>query len=68
MFTQEGWIKRVLNDWSAALFKIFKLGPHQIREVHSRAPVFKLVLIEEYLSTWVFDEDKHIWKEDGGGA
>ncbi|PNX93144.1 carboxypeptidase a6-like protein, partial [Trifolium pratense] len=32
----------VLDDWSAAFFTIFKLGPHQLGEIQSKASVVKL--------------------------
>lgn len=47
--------KRVLNDWSAAFFTIFKLGPHQI-DVHSKAAVSsmdKWVSIDEYFDGYL---------------
>ncbi|XWS20857.1 hypothetical protein CRYUN_Cryun30bG0004900 [Craigia yunnanensis] len=46
--------KRVLNDWSAAFFTIFKLGPRQL-DVHSKAGVSNLdkVSIDEYLDGYL---------------
>ena len=47
--------QRVLNDWSAAFFKIFKLGPRQL-DVHSKAGVSNLdkwVSIDEYLDGYL---------------
>lgn len=47
--------QRVLNDWSAAFFTIFKLGPRQI-DVHSKAAVSsmdKWVSIDEYFDGYL---------------
>ncbi|XP_022718019.1 metallocarboxypeptidase A-like protein MCYG_01475, partial [Durio zibethinus] len=48
-------LKRVLNDWSAAFFTTFKLGPRQL-DVHTKVGVFNLdkwVSIDEYLDTYL---------------
>ncbi|XVF74120.1 hypothetical protein PTKIN_Ptkin13bG0034800 [Pterospermum kingtungense] len=48
-------LKKVLNDWSAAIFTIFKEGPHQL-DVHSKAGVPNLekwVSIDEYLDGYL---------------
>ncbi|OMP08229.1 Peptidase M14, carboxypeptidase A [Corchorus olitorius] len=47
--------KRVLNDWSAAFFTIFKLVPHQL-DVHSKAALANLdkwVSIDEYFDGYL---------------
>ncbi|KAI9109090.1 hypothetical protein K1719_019713 [Acacia pycnantha] len=49
---------RVLNDWSAAFFTIFKLGPSQLSEIPSNASVSKLdkwVSIDEYLDGYLVE-------------
>ncbi|XP_028784649.1 carboxypeptidase B2 isoform X1 [Neltuma alba] len=49
---------KVLNDWSAAFFAIFKLGPSQLGEIHSNASVSKLdkwVSIDEYLDGYLVE-------------
>lgn len=50
---------RVLNDWSAAFFTIFKLGPDQL-DVHSKAAVIassldKWVSIDEYFDGYLLE-------------
>ncbi|XP_004500881.1 uncharacterized protein [Cicer arietinum] len=56
----------VLNDWSAAFFTIFKLGPHQLGEIQSKASVFKLdklVSIDEYLDGYLMERRNRYGKK-----
>ncbi|KAE9586681.1 hypothetical protein Lal_00004835 [Lupinus albus] len=53
---------RVLSDWSAAFFTIFKLGPHQLDEIHSKA-LDRLVSIDEYLDGYLMDRRNRYGKK-----
>lgn len=56
----------VLNDWSAAFFTIFKLAPHQLGEIQSKASVFKLdklVSIDEYLDGYLMERRNRYGKK-----
>ncbi|KAF5455664.1 hypothetical protein F2P56_025214 [Juglans regia] len=57
---------RVLNDWSAAFFTIFNLGPHQLGEVHSKEPVSTLdkwVSIDDYLDGYLMERSSRYGKK-----
>ncbi|PON60559.1 Peptidase M14, carboxypeptidase A [Parasponia andersonii] len=57
---------RVLNDWSAAFFTIFKLGPHQLGEIPSKASASKLdrwVSIDEYLDGYLMERSSRYGKK-----
>ncbi|CAJ2642851.1 unnamed protein product [Trifolium pratense] len=56
----------VLDDWSAAFFTIFKLGPHQLGEIQSKASVVKLdklVSIDEYLDGYLMERRNRYGKK-----
>ena len=58
--------QRVLNDWSAAFFTIFKLGPLQLGEINSKAPTSKLdklVSIDEYLDGYLMERRNRYGKK-----
>uniref|UniRef100_A0A2P2KQD9 Uncharacterized protein MANES_05G134400 n=1 Tax=Rhizophora mucronata TaxID=61149 RepID=A0A2P2KQD9_RHIMU len=55
----------ILNDWSAAFFSIFKFGPLQLDETHSRtvsATLEKWVSIDEYLDGYLMERRNRIAK------
>ncbi|KAF7817685.1 carboxypeptidase A6 [Senna tora] len=57
---------RVLNDWSAALFTIFKMGSYHLGEIHSNASVSKLekwVSIDEYLDGYLMERRNRYGKK-----
>uniref|UniRef100_A0A2N9G5H3 Peptidase M14 domain-containing protein n=1 Tax=Fagus sylvatica TaxID=28930 RepID=A0A2N9G5H3_FAGSY len=57
---------RVINDWSAAFFTIFKLGPQQLGVVHSKVPVSNLdkgVSIDEYLDGYLMQRSSRHGKK-----
>ncbi|OAY22595.2 metallocarboxypeptidase A-like protein TRV_02598 [Manihot esculenta] len=57
---------RVLNDWSAAFFTIFKLGPLQLDEVGSKASTANLdkwVSIDEYLDGYLMERRNRYGKK-----
>lgn len=53
--------QRVLNDWSAAFFTIFKLGPLQLDENSSKA-ADKWVSIDEYLDGYLVERKNRYGK------
>ncbi|MCH99862.1 carboxypeptidase A6-like, partial [Trifolium medium] len=56
----------VLDDWSAAFFTIFKLGPNQLGEIQSKASVVKLdklVSIDEYLDGYLMERRNRYGKK-----
>jgi hypothetical protein len=58
--------QRVINDWSAAFFTIFKLGPQQLGVVHSKVPVSNLdkgVSIDEYLDGYLMQRSSRHGKK-----
>ncbi|XP_062098499.1 uncharacterized protein LOC133804378 [Humulus lupulus] len=64
--TDFGTFNRVLNDWSAAFFTIFKLGPHQLGEVPYKASASKLekwVSIDEYLDGYLMERSSRYGKK-----
>lgn len=55
---------RVLNDWSAAFFTIFKLGPHQLGDLKaSDLKLDKLVSIDEYLDGYLMERRNRYGKK-----
>ncbi|KDP36803.1 hypothetical protein JCGZ_08094 [Jatropha curcas] len=57
---------RVLNDWSAAFFTIFKLGPLQLDETQSKASTSgleKWVSIDEYLDGYLMERRNRYGKK-----
>ncbi|KAJ8772735.1 hypothetical protein K2173_027912 [Erythroxylum novogranatense] len=54
---------RVLNDWSAAFFSIFKLGPHLFDESLSRTNTDKWVSIDEYLDGYLMERRNRYGKK-----
>ncbi|CAN6682945.1 unnamed protein product [Malus baccata var. baccata] len=58
---------RVLNEWSAAFFTIFKLGPDQLGENYSKASVptllDKWVSIDEYLEGYLVERSSRYGKK-----
>ncbi|XP_027354753.1 carboxypeptidase B2 [Abrus precatorius] len=57
---------RVLSDWSATFFTIFKSVPHQLGEIHSKASIFKLdklVSIDEYLDGYLMERRNRYGKK-----
>ncbi|XP_061372824.1 metallocarboxypeptidase A-like protein TRV_02598 isoform X2 [Gastrolobium bilobum] len=57
---------RVLNDWSATFFTIFKSGPLHLGEIHSEASVLKLdklVSIDEYLDGYLMERRNRYGKK-----
>ncbi|KAI4317027.1 hypothetical protein L6164_024940 [Bauhinia variegata] len=57
---------RVLNDWAAAFFTIFKLGPYQLGELPSKASFSKLdkwVSIDEYLDGYLMERRNRYGKK-----
>lgn len=60
------WVQRVLNDWSAAFFTIFKLGPLQLDENHSKAATSSLdkwISIDEYLDGYLMERRNRYGKK-----
>lgn len=58
--------QRVLNDWSAAFFTIFKLGPQQLGEVHSKLHVPNMHTeesIDEYLNGYLMQRSSRHGKK-----
>ncbi|TKY75319.1 carboxypeptidase A6 [Spatholobus suberectus] len=58
--------QRVLSDWSATFFTIFKLVPHQLGELHSKASILKLdklVSIDEYLDGYLMERRNRYGKK-----
>ncbi|KAK7351803.1 hypothetical protein VNO77_11508 [Canavalia gladiata] len=57
---------RVLNDWSATFFTIFKLVPHQLDEIRSKPSILKLdklVSIDEYLDGYLMERRNRYGKK-----
>ncbi|KAL2346183.1 hypothetical protein Fmac_000183 [Flemingia macrophylla] len=57
---------RVLSDWSATFFTIFKLVPHKLGEFNSKASMFKLdrlVSIDEYLDGYLMERRNRYGKK-----
>ncbi|CAK9313237.1 unnamed protein product [Citrullus colocynthis] len=56
---------RVLGDWSAAFFTIFKLGPEYLKEteLHSKGNLDKLVSIDEYLEGYLIERSSRYGKK-----
>ncbi|CAL1355366.1 unnamed protein product [Linum trigynum] len=57
---------RVLNDWSAAFFEIFKTGPNHMDEAHSKAAASgqeKFVSIDEYLDGYLMERKNRYGKK-----
>ncbi|XP_030950903.1 putative metallocarboxypeptidase ecm14 [Quercus lobata] len=57
---------RVLNDWSAAFFTIFKLGPQQLGEVHSKVHLPNMQTeesIDEYLNGYLMQRSSRHGKK-----
>ncbi|XP_021902708.1 metallocarboxypeptidase A-like protein TRV_02598 [Carica papaya] len=57
---------QVLNDWSAAFFMIFNLGPYQLDEIHSKSSVVSLdkwVSIDEYLEGYLMQRTNRYGKK-----
>ncbi|CAL2232927.1 unnamed protein product [Prunus armeniaca] len=64
--TDFGTFNRVLNEWSAAFFTIFKLGPNQLGENYSKASVptlDKWVSIDEYLDGYLVERSSRYGKK-----
>lgn len=57
--------QRVLDDWSAAFFSIFKLGPQQLGEVSkdSASNLEKWVSIDEYLEGYLMERSSRYGKK-----
>lgn len=57
--------QRVLGDWSAAFFTIFKLGPEYLKEtkLHSKGNLDKLVSIDEYLEGYLIERSSRYGKK-----
>ncbi|KAJ7957962.1 Carboxypeptidase [Quillaja saponaria] len=57
---------RVLNEWSAAFFTIFKLGPYQLGEINSKMSVSNLdkwVSIDDYLNGYLMERRNRYGKK-----
>ncbi|XP_020234667.1 carboxypeptidase A6 [Cajanus cajan] len=57
---------RVLSDWTATFFTIFKLVPHQLGEFNSKASMLKLdrlVSIDEYLDGYLMERRNRYGKK-----
>ncbi|XP_023546095.1 putative metallocarboxypeptidase ecm14 isoform X2 [Cucurbita pepo subsp. pepo] len=56
---------RVLGDWSAAFFTIFKLGPEYLdkTELRSRGNLDKLVSIDDYLEGYLIERSSRYGKK-----
>ncbi|CBI40708.3 hypothetical protein VitviT2T_026922 [Vitis vinifera] len=57
---------RVLNDWSAAFFTIFKMGPQQLQKKHSKPSTTnseKWVSIDEYLDGYLMERRNRYGKK-----
>ncbi|XP_059634229.1 metallocarboxypeptidase A-like protein TRV_02598 [Cornus florida] len=57
---------RVLNDWSAAFFTMFNLGPQQVDEIHQKTPVSnsgKLLSIDDYLNGYLVERKSRYGKK-----
>ncbi|KAM1133021.1 hypothetical protein ACFX15_041598 [Malus domestica] len=65
--TELGTFNRVLNEWSAAFFTIFKLGPEQLGENYSKSSVptllDKWVSIDEYLEGYLVERSSRYGKK-----
>ncbi|KAF3446887.1 hypothetical protein FNV43_RR12067 [Rhamnella rubrinervis] len=64
--TDINMFNRVLNDWSAAFFTIFKLGPQQLGEPQSKVPASNLekwVSIDEYLEGYLMERSSRYGKK-----
>lgn len=57
---------RVLDDWSAVILKIFKMGPHQLGGIQSNSSAFNLdkwVSIDEYLDGYLMERSSRYGKK-----
>ncbi|KAF5740944.1 carboxypeptidase A2-like isoform X1 [Tripterygium wilfordii] len=57
---------RVLNEWSAAFFTIFKLGPHQLDETRPKnfaSNLDKSIPIDEYLDGYLMERSSRYGKK-----
>lgn len=54
---------KVLNDWSAAFFTIFKLGPWELGEMIEQNKTDKLVSIDEYLEGYLMGRSSRYGKK-----
>lgn len=63
--TDHGTFHRVLSEWSAAFFSIFKLGPEYLGEIelHSKGNLDKLVSIDEYLEGYLIERSSRYGKK-----
>ncbi|XP_038883968.1 metallocarboxypeptidase A-like protein MCYG_01475 [Benincasa hispida] len=63
--TDPATFNRVLGDWSAAFFTIFKLGPEYLGEtkLHSKGNLDKLVSIDEYLEGYLIERSSRYGKK-----
>ncbi|XP_062018683.1 inactive metallocarboxypeptidase ecm14 isoform X2 [Rosa rugosa] len=61
--TDFGTFNRVLNEWSAAFFTIFKLGPNLLGENYSKPPLDKWVSIDEYLDGYLVERSSRYGKK-----
>ncbi|KAK6939231.1 Peptidase M14, carboxypeptidase A [Dillenia turbinata] len=63
--TDQKTFNRVLNDWSAAFFSLFKLGPNQLNKIRSTPTVNleKLVSIDEYLEGYLMERSSRYGKK-----
>ncbi|KAK6939073.1 Peptidase M14, carboxypeptidase A [Dillenia turbinata] len=63
--TDQKTYTRVLDDWSAAFFSLFKLGPNQLKEIHSMPAVNieKLVSIDAYLEGYLMARSSRYGKK-----
>lgn len=55
--------QRVLNEWSAAFFTIFKLGPNLLGENYSKPALDKWVSIDEYLDGYLVERSSRYGKK-----
>ncbi|KAL0557377.1 hypothetical protein IC582_005914 [Cucumis melo] len=63
--TDPNTFNRVLSDWSAAFFTIFKMGPEYLDETefHPKSNVDKLVSIDEYLEGYLIERSSRYGKK-----
>ncbi|XP_022951366.1 metallocarboxypeptidase A-like protein TRV_02598 [Cucurbita moschata] len=63
--TDPATFNRVLGDWSAAFFTIFKLGPGYLGEIklHRKGNLDKLVSIDEYLEGYLIERSSRYGKK-----
>lgn len=57
------FFQRVLHEWSAAFFTIFKLGPNLLGSNYSKPAVDKWVSIDEYLDGYLVERSSRYGKK-----